>query len=118
MTFVNWLEKELENRQWTRSKLAKIAGISASSLSHIYTGKRMPGSDVCRAIADALKISPDIVYREAGLLDPIPEQDGIIGQILFELGGVSMDDKDEILEFIRMKRRRTEKKTQYKTDGS
>lgn len=51
-------------------RLAETSGISNAYLSQIERGIYKPSADVLRAIADALDISKDALYRQAGILDP------------------------------------------------
>lgn len=68
MTFATWLDKELEKRGWNKSELARRANVGQSSISLIYSEKRNPGVEICLAIAKALDLPPEEVYRAAGLL--------------------------------------------------
>lgn len=67
-TFTNWLEEELQKREWKPAYLAHKAGISRGALSNILSGLRRPGHEVLNAIAQALSIPPEIVFRQAGIL--------------------------------------------------
>lgn len=74
MTFEIWLDEQLDKRGWNRSDLARKGNFNPSALSNIYTGRRKPGIDICNAIAAALKLPPEEVYREAGLLPAVTNQ--------------------------------------------
>ena len=81
--FTEWLENELITRGWTRAELARRANVSQSTLSLIWTGERTPGPDFCRAIARALNIPPETVFRKAGLLPASPDPDPEIEEALY-----------------------------------
>ncbi len=51
-------------------RVADAAGISNAYLSQVERGIYKPSADVLRAIANALDISRDSLYRQAGILDP------------------------------------------------
>ena len=51
-------------------QVADAAKISNAYLSQIERGIYKPSADVLRGIADALDISKDTLYRQAGILDP------------------------------------------------
>ncbi len=74
-TFVDWLENELNKRNWSRADLSRHADISQSAISHIYAGSRKPGKDVCSKIARALKLPEETVFRAAGILQPTYDQE-------------------------------------------
>lgn len=69
-TIGDWLLRELEDRGWSQSELARRAGIGNATLSRIISGTRDAGPDVARAIAQALGETPEKIYRLAGLLPP------------------------------------------------
>lgn len=56
----------------TDYRLAKIAGISPSVISRIRAGGR-PGWEVCYALAGAMGLPPEQLFRAAGLLPSRPE---------------------------------------------
>lgn len=66
--FSLWLGQELERRGWSRSEAARRGEISPSSLDKVMGGFGNPGTRFCRGIARAFQISPEEVYRLAGLL--------------------------------------------------
>ena len=71
-TFFEWLDNELNQRGWARVELTKRADISESGLSMAYSGKRQVGPKMIKAIAHALNIPEETVYRAAGILPPEP----------------------------------------------
>jgi transcriptional regulator with XRE-family HTH domain len=72
--FNEWLNKELADRGWNQSDLANRAGLGRGTISNIMNHSRKPGTDICVAIAHALNIPPEIVFRAASILPPIPER--------------------------------------------
>ena len=56
----------------TDYRLAKIAGISPSVISRLRAGGR-PGWEVCYALAGAMGLPPEQLFRAAGLLPSRPE---------------------------------------------
>ena len=75
--FAQWLELKLYEYEMTQSQLARAAGVTRAAINGVLSGKRGPGPDLCNAIARALKLPPEIVFREAGLLPPKSEADEI-----------------------------------------
>ncbi len=66
--FAIWIVEELNKKDWTSATLSKRSGINSGSLSHILNGTRKAGADSCLAIARALNLPPEQVFRKAGLL--------------------------------------------------
>ena len=61
-------QRELTHR--SLRQVADAAKISNAYLSQVERGLYKPSADVLRSIADALNISKDALYRQAGILDP------------------------------------------------
>ena len=95
MRFQEWLQQELNERDWTYADLADRAHIGKSTISMIMSEVRNPGSETCRAIARALTLPPEIVFRKAGLLPPTP------------------DDEEDLLEAIHLLRLHTKGQREF-----
>jgi len=72
-SLAQWLSQQLQQRAWRAADLAHRAGITEATLSRILRGKRRAGPEVCTALADALQVPADQVFRIAGLLPPVPD---------------------------------------------
>jgi transcriptional regulator with XRE-family HTH domain len=103
MTFVQWLEIELEKRNWSPSELARRTKLSTAAFSHIFTGKRKPGIDMCRAIAKAFKLPPETVYRQAGLLPPNKEGSPDYDELKYWFEMMTPNEQEEFLAAGRLK---------------
>ena len=64
---INWLNGELHRRGWSQRELGRRAGISGAMVSKVLSGEK-PGWDFCVAIARALEVTPEEVFRLARLL--------------------------------------------------
>ncbi len=102
MTFGEWLSEELKDRGWSKADLARAAGISPPHITRIVNGDQMPGNEVIVAIARALDLPPDEVFRRvAGL--PLKEETPDLGEMVTIFLTVSPDIRREILDFARFK---------------
>lgn len=72
-TLTQWLLQQLHGRDWRAADLAHRAGITEATLSRILSGKRKAGPEVCAALADALQVPAEQVFRIAGLLPSVPD---------------------------------------------
>lgn len=70
--FIDWLNMQVELRDWSYRKLSKRAGISAATVSDVINLKTRPTWDFCAAIARAFGEPPEKVFRIAGLLPAQP----------------------------------------------
>ena len=68
-----WLDRQLKQRAWSSSELARRAGISQSSVSNVLTGKQIPGLEFCKGVAKALGVRTEELLQRAGHLPPMPE---------------------------------------------
>lgn len=102
ISFSEWLLVVLEERDWSQAKLARVAKISPASISDIISGRRKVGKDLATAIAEALKLPTEQVFRAAGILPPNKKVDEDIEQIVHEVEQLSKQDQAEVLAFIRM----------------
>lgn len=103
VNFFEWLDKELDNRNWARADLARRAKISESGLSMAYSGKRGIGPGMLKSIAVALNISEETVFRAAGLLPQVSELEELREQILAETGKMTREEQREVLKYIRFR---------------
>lgn len=67
-TFSDWLVVTLEEKGWSQADLARQAEVSPAAISDIISGRRNVGKNTAKAIAKALKLPPEQVFREAGIL--------------------------------------------------
>jgi transcriptional regulator with XRE-family HTH domain len=59
-----------ENAQVSVRQLAESSGVSNPYLSQVERGLRKPSADVLNQIAKALRISAEVLYVRAGILEP------------------------------------------------
>jgi transcriptional regulator with XRE-family HTH domain len=115
MTFIQWLEIELEKRHWRRSDLARAAGLTDTAITLVWNGQRKPGYKMCRGIAKALNISEETVVHHAGLLTIKPESDLDFEEMKHLFLQMSKDEQEVFLEqgraiiSVRIRRKSNEK---------
>ena len=68
MDFVDYIEDELQRREWSRSDLARKGDITPTQVTRILSRKQMAGKDFCQAIARAFNVPEEDVFRRAGIL--------------------------------------------------
>ncbi len=106
--FTDWLDEELARRNWRPADLARAAGISSATISHLYSGARKPGPEVAVAIAKGLNLPPEYVFRQAGLLPPRTEveEDLSFQQILAIMQDMTEEERKEIVDYALFRLRR------------
>lgn len=104
--FVVWLEDILITKNLTASELAKRAHIDKGIISRVLNRERKPSTETLAAIANALKIPTEEVFRKAGILPEKPEIDPLMEDLLYTLSRLPQEDQDELLELAKFKLQR------------
>lgn len=101
MTFIEWIEQELETREWKQATLAQVMGTSEGMVSMVLKGARNPGPDFCNGVARAFGVPPETVFRLAGLLPALPEEDDELARQLVEnFKRLPIDKRREVLSYV------------------
>ena len=66
----SFIRSQREAAQVSVRQLAEKAGVSNPYLSQIERGLRKPSADVLSQIAKALRVSSEVLYIRAGILEP------------------------------------------------
>jgi transcriptional regulator with XRE-family HTH domain len=84
-------------------QVADAAKISNAYLSQIERGFYKPSADVLRSIAEALDISKDVLYKQAGILDPddSPERKTDVEEAIKLDERLTGDQKETLLRVYR-----------------
>lgn len=78
----SFIRAQREAAQVSVRQLADKAGVSNPYLSQIERGLRKPSADVLNQIAKALRVSAEVLYVRAGILEPSEKsevRDAIVG---------------------------------------
>lgn len=110
--FIEWLDSELAERGWNDHQLANRAGISHSVISKARRGT-MPRWDACASIAGALNVPADLVFRKAGLLPPLADEEAVLIELRYLISQLSTRDRYELMQIARLKiQRQAERQAQ------
>jgi transcriptional regulator with XRE-family HTH domain len=71
----SFIRSQREAAQVSVRQLADKAGVSNPYLSQIERGLRKPSADVLNQIAKALRVSAEVLYIRAGILEPSESND-------------------------------------------
>ena len=100
--FIAWLDQELDERKLNDNQLARRAGISHSVLSRARMGL-LPRWGACEALAEALDLPAETVFRKAGLLSPQMDDEVSLDEWRYVLRRLSERDRYELLRIARLK---------------
>jgi transcriptional regulator with XRE-family HTH domain len=88
--FATWLQGELDKRELSQSDLARLSGLNRQVIStYINRQRTKPDSDMLNSIARALKLSPDEVFRAAGILPPQRDADPWVSEQTYRIQGLT-----------------------------
>ncbi|MFN2460181.1 MAG: helix-turn-helix domain-containing protein [Candidatus Velthaea sp.] len=96
-------QRELANL--SLRQLAELAKVSNPYLSQVERGMYKPSADVLKSIANALRISAETMYAQAGLLDETTETTAGASQDVEQAirldGRLSADQKETLVRIYR-----------------
>jgi transcriptional regulator with XRE-family HTH domain len=101
-SFIVWMQKEMNARNWKQADLARSANLDSALISMLINGKRKPGEVTCNAIASAFNIPAETVFRIAGLLHSDDPQEHI-KRLGYKFEQLSERDQEEILALMDFK---------------
>jgi len=111
--FGDWLQQQLNERDWTQADLVRQSKITSAGISRIMTGQRLPGKRSLGQFAHALRLPPETLYRAAGLLPPERESTPTLDQANYLLALLPEQDQEEVLALIQF---RLERKARHEND--
>lgn len=104
--FIIWLKGQLQERNWSQADLARASGVHKQTIHYYLTkSSKAPHAHVLAKIAYALELPVEQVYRAAGFLPQPPHVNETIEQIMHELEDMPKKHQQEVLAFIRMKKK-------------
>ena len=108
--FSEWLQEEMNKRNLTQADLVRLSGLTSAAISRIMTGSRGAGPEACLAIARALDLPEEEVFRHAGLLSPKTEDAPNLAEWVHLFIKATPEERDRMLELARVLSRRSRNK--------
>ena len=68
MDFVEFVNSEMQSREWSRADLSRKSGIAAPQITRVLNREQNPGELFCKGIARAFNVPEEDVFRRAGIL--------------------------------------------------
>jgi transcriptional regulator with XRE-family HTH domain len=91
-----FIRTQREAAQVSVRQLAEKAGVSNPYLSQIERGLRKPSADVLNQIAKALRVSAEVLYIRAGILEP--SESNQVRDVIITDSAISERQKQVLLE--------------------
>ncbi|KUI36329.1 XRE family transcriptional regulator [Mycobacterium sp. IS-1496] len=92
----SFIRSQREAAQVSVRQLAEKAGVSNPYLSQIERGLRKPSADVLNQIAKALRVSAEVLYVRAGILEP--SEAGQVRDAIFNDMAITERQKQVLLD--------------------
>lgn len=109
--FAQWLQDELNKRGWDQAELSRRSNVSKGQISRVMSTSRGIGPDTAKAIAHALDLPEELVFREAGLLSDKPEEPPTLSEWIHLFLTADKEERERMLELARVLSRRSQKQT-------
>ena len=114
--FSDWLNDQMQQRDWSQSDFARATGLSRQVISYYLSGNsKSPDENALQKIAHALKISPITVFRKAGLLPEGPEDKIIFDDWAYLLSQLEPSEQEEVRQIVELKIERRKKQEGLKS---
>ena len=113
MDFVDWIENKLLVTNMSRADLARSSGITTAQITRVLNREQGPGKVFLSGVARAFKIPIESVYRAAGLIPLASPNDEIIEEIKYIMEQLPSDERQDILEYIRLRLRLAEERGEH-----
>jgi transcriptional regulator with XRE-family HTH domain len=101
--FGTWLSEKLDELKMIPADVTRATGLDSGVLSNIINNRRMPSVDTCKALAKAMNIPLEEVYRAADILPQKPSVDAISEAVLHIVLSLPTEDRKDILEYARLR---------------
>lgn len=98
--FADWINNQLQKRNWKQADLARESGVSRAAISDILSGKHKAGFQVCKGIASAFRLPVMEVFRAAGLVQQVSEKTPVEAEFEYLLSNLPADEQKRFLKFM------------------
>lgn len=99
--FLEWFETLMTQNGITNAEFARRGGVSESIISKVRNQERGIGFEFCQAVSKVFDIPLQNVYRKAGLLPSIEDNELGSEELIFLFRSLSIDGQKEILKYAR-----------------
>lgn len=98
-----WTTKILNDTGWTQGELASHASLSRTAVNDVLNRKARGGYKYAIAVAEAAGRPIEEALQAAGLIDIPAEQDEKTRELIYLVGQMTSETKDDTLEYAKMR---------------
>lgn len=113
-----FLEAEMEKKGWKQADLARASNLDSAVISNIINGRRRMGEETAKAIAHALQLPPEEVFRIAGLLPPVSKERSQLSELTYLINMLDDNNLQEVIDYARHRLEKQEGKKQTSRRGT
>lgn len=115
LAFSIWLNDRMREQDLTQSELARASGLTRQTINYYLSAKsKQPDEFALQKIAKGLGLPLEEVYRAAGTPTSIPTKSVLIDRILNIYESLPPEERENVLEYVEMRRRLLEKRRKKK----
>ncbi len=111
-----YIREQREQAKISLRQLASAAGVSNPYLSQIERGLRRPSAEILQQIAKGLRISAEVLYVQAGILEERGPDSGVRAAVLAD-PGLAERQKQALLDIYESFRREPARNTRDPVAG-
>lgn len=105
----------MREQDMTQADLARASGLVRQTINYYLSAKsKQPDEFALQKIAKGLGLPLEEVYRAAGIPTSIPTKSVLIDRILNIYESLPPEEKENVLEYVEMRRRLLEKRRKKK----
>lgn len=101
-TLPEWLQDKIDEKGMSAADLARKSRVSQGQISRLLSGGRGVSELSLRAIAEALSIPPEVAFRVAGFLPPIPPRTEQHQQLTYLFDQMDAEKRADLLFYAEM----------------
>lgn len=115
LAFSTWLNDRMREQDLSQSELARASGLTRQTINYYLSAKsKQPDEFALQKIAKGLRLPLEEVYRAAGTPTSIPTKSVLIDRMLNIYESLPPEEKENVLEYVEMRRRLLEKRRKKK----
>jgi transcriptional regulator with XRE-family HTH domain len=108
--FSDWLAEQMRVRGWGNADLAKAAKINRQVVWGWLNRNKQPSEEMLQAVAKALAMDVQEVYRAAGILPPAADTDQWVERIAHTVNQLPENEKELVHRYAEMLRNMIDQK--------
>ena len=97
MDFVEFVNSEMQSREWSRADLSRKSGIAAPQITRVLNREQNPGELFCKGIARAFNVPEEDIFRRAGILTSKSKLSPLAERAAHIVEGMTNEDAKEML---------------------